>query len=74
MTILGLKVVVSLNATTDYALIFVPNESATWKSFTGMSSAVVDDPGIGKKVRVWEEGECLLTDPKAVYLLTNTSA
>lgn len=74
MSILGLKVVVSLNATTDYALVFLPQTSATWKSFTGMSTGMVDDVGIGKKVRVWEEGECLLTDPKSVYLITNTSA
>jgi len=34
--------------------------------------AVMDDPGIGKKIRVWEEGECLLTDPNAAYIITDT--
>ena len=72
MELLGLKVVVSLNATTDYALVFVPQRAATWKSFMPITSVVVDDPGIGKKIRVWEEGECLLTDPKAVCLITDT--
>lgn len=72
MNLLGLKVVVSLNATTDYALVFVPKVAATWKSFMPIRSAVVEDPGVGVKVRVWEEGECLLTDPKAVVLLTDT--
>ncbi len=37
-----------------------------------LQSAIIDDPGIGKKIRVWEEGECLLTDPKAVTLITDT--
>lgn len=72
MSVLGLKVVVSINATTDYALVFVPKESATWKSFMGITSTVISDPGIGRKIRVWEEGECLLTDPKAVVLITDT--
>lgn len=72
MEILGCKVVVSENATTDQALLFVPQRAATWKSFMPITSVVIDEPGIGKKIRVWEEGECLLTDPKASYLLTNT--
>lgn len=69
---LGLKVVVSENATTDYALVFVPNRACTWKSFTGLQNAVISDPGVGKKVRIWEEGEALLTDPKCVHLTTDT--
>ena len=72
MNLLGLKVVVSVNATTDYALVFVDKRACTWKSFMGMASTVVSDPGIGRKIRVWEEGEALLTDPKAVTLITDT--
>lgn len=74
MEILGHQVVVSQNATTDYALQFVPMRAATWKTFSPLTSVVIDDPGIGKKIRVWEEGECLLTDPKCVHLITNTAA
>jgi len=73
MEVLGLKVVVSVNATTDYALVFVPQRAATWKSFMPIKSAVINDEGIGRKIRVWEEGECLLTDPKAVHLITDTT-
>jgi len=72
MEILGVRVVVSTTFTTDYAVVFVPNRAATWKAFTGISTAIVDDPGIGKKIRVWEEGECLLTDPNAAYVITDT--
>ena len=72
MEILGHQVVVSQNATTDNALQFVPSRAATWKSFMPITSVVIDDPGIGKKIRVWEEGECILTDPKAVHLITDT--
>lgn len=73
MEILGCKVVVSANATTDYALIFVPGEACTWKAFKPITSTVISDPGIGRKIRVWEEGEALLTDPKAVHLITDTT-
>ena len=72
MEILGVSVVVSANATADNALIFVDKRAATWKSFMPMTSVVIDDPGIGKKIRVWEEGEALLTDPNAAYGITDT--
>lgn len=72
MKVLGLKVVVSLNATTDYALVFIPNKAASWRQFMPLRHSVMDDPGVAKKIRVWEEGECLLTDPKAVVLITDT--
>jgi|TARA_B100000315_G_scaffold53819_1_gene48158 hypothetical protein len=72
MEILGCNVVVSENATTDYALLFVPNRACTWKSFMPITSVVISDLGIGRKIRCWEEGEALLTDPKAVHLTTDT--
>lgn len=72
MELLGLKVVVSENATTDYALVFVPKVSCTWKQFTPTTAVTLTDPGIGRKIRVWEEGEALLTDPKSVHLTTDT--
>lgn len=72
MELLGCKVVVSPLFTTDQALMFIPQQSATWKSFMPITSTIIDDPGIGKKIRVWEEGECICTDPKSVYVLTNT--
>lgn len=72
MELLGCQVVVSENIATDYALLFVPERACTWKSFVPITSSVIDDPGIGKKIRVWEEGEALLTDPRAVHLITDT--
>lgn len=73
MEILGCNVVVSENATTDYVIQWVPDRSATLKTFMPITSAVMDDPGIGKKVRVWIESECLLTDPKSVNVISNTA-
>lgn len=72
MEILGSKVVVSPLFTTDQAVMFIPQQSCTWKSFMPVTAVTIDDPGIGKKIRVWEEGEAICTDPKSVYVLTNT--
>ncbi len=72
MEILGNRVVVSQNATTNNALQFVEKRSAEWRSFTSMESHVIDNPGIGKKIRVLERGEGLLTNPKSVHQITST--
>lgn len=73
MELLGCRVVVSENATTDQAVIFIPQQSCTWKSFVPITATTIEDPGIGRKIRVWEEGEAICTDPKSVYVLTNTA-
>lgn len=72
MEIVGQKVVVSQNATTDYALQFIPQRSATYKTFVPITSATITDEGIGVKFRVWEEGLAILTDPNSVHLITDT--
>ena len=71
MNLLGLNIVVTTAVTSDKAVIFVPQRACTWKTFSALSSVVVDDPMIGKTIRVSEEGEALLTDPKAVVFLSN---
>jgi len=72
MEILGCRVVVSENFTTDWVYQWVPSRAATWKAFMPISTAVITEPGIGRKIRVWEEGELLLTDPKSVHVISNT--
>ncbi len=72
MEILGNRVIVSENATPDFALQFIPNRSAEWKSFTPMTAHVIKDPGIGDKIRVLERGEAILTNPKSVHQITDT--
>jgi len=73
MELLGCNIVVTENQTTDYVTMWVPGKAATWKAFMSMTAVVIDDPGIGKKIRSWEEGECLLTDPLAVHVITDTT-
>lgn len=71
MEILGLKVVVSQNVTADYAAVVVPKQACTWKTFIPITARQVEEVGIGTRIRVWEEGEAILTDPKCVTLLSN---
>ena len=73
MELLGLKIVVSPNATADWVITFVPKKAITWKTFVSITSVVITEPGIGKKIRVWEEGEGILTDPLAVHILSSVS-
>lgn len=70
MEFLGSQIVVNLVAVSGSIVMFVPQRSATWKSFVPITAAQVPNIGIGTKIRIWEEGECLLTDPKSVYQLT----
>ncbi len=72
MELLGNNVVVSENATTDFALQFIPEVSCVWKWFTKIQSAIINDALIGKKIRVREEGEALLVFPKSVHQITDT--
>jgi hypothetical protein len=72
MELLGCRVVVSENFTTTWVYQFVPMRAATWKSFTGITTAVIEEPLIGRKIRIIEEGELLLTDPKAVHVISAT--
>ncbi len=67
------RVVVSENVVADSATLFVPQRAVTWKQFSPVKAVVIVEEGIGRKVRVWEEGEALLTDPKSVFLITNTN-
>ena len=72
MSILGGDIRVSNNVVADSVFVGLPATAVTWYSLTGPTSKVIEDPGIGIKIRVWEEGEAVLTDPKSSYLITDT--
>jgi hypothetical protein len=71
MNILGNRVVVSNNCSGGYAIQIVPQRVATWKTFTPITAQKKEEVGIGTKIRVWEEGEVLLTDPYAGFITRN---
>lgn len=72
MELLGCKIVVSENATTDQVVMIIPEKSLVWKEFMPLQTAIVDDPLIGKTFRCKVEGECYSPNPKSIYVLTDT--
>lgn len=74
MNILGLRVMISENVTDDFALVIIPQIAATWKNFVGLTTASIKEEGIGTKIRVWQEGVCVLERPKCINLITNIDA
>lgn len=72
MSILGVNIKVSPNVTANYAALVIPNTACTWKTRTAITSAIIPDPLLSSTIRVLEEGEAVLTDPKAVCIISNT--
>jgi len=71
MTFLGVKIVSDPLRPTDTVTIFSPSQAVIWREFMPTTSAVIDEPGMGKTVRVWCEGEAIRPNPYAVYKLTD---
>jgi len=71
MELMGFEIVVSQLATADQVTCFIPDKAVIWKEFMPLTSAIVNDEGIGKTVRVWAEGEAIRPNPYAVYVITD---
>ena len=67
----NLNVVVSNSASYASGAVYIgaPKRAVTYREFMGLKSATIEDPMIGIKVRVGEEGVGMLTDPYAGYLI-----
>ena len=72
MEIVGNKIVVSQNATTDFVLQFIPNSAVVYREFMALTSVVVDEPLIGKTIRVATEGVAYIQDPNKIHLIKDT--
>lgn len=70
--ICGLDIVVSTTVTDDEAMIIMRQKTATWKSVVGLTTALIDKPGISTTIRSWEIGQIQITDPYSIYTITNT--
>lgn len=71
---LGLNVMVSNNVTADYAVVLIPSKCGTYYSFGDLQTAIVEEQGVGKAIRIWAEGISTLDRPKCVSLISNTQA
>jgi|TARA_Y100000310_G_scaffold81786_2_gene78379 hypothetical protein len=72
--IAGLTIVVSTTVTADEAMIIINQRTATWQSVVGLTTAIIKDEGRSTIIRSWEIGQIQITDPKAIYTITNTQA
>jgi hypothetical protein len=72
MQFLGVRIVSDPLRPTDTVTIFSPSQAVRYKEFVPITTAIVDEPGVGKKVRVWTEGEFIRPNPYAVFKITDT--
>ena len=72
MQLLDMKVLVDSNCPTDSVTVFSPSKAVIYKEFMPLASAIVNDEGIGKTVRVWAEGVAIRPNPGAVFVITDT--
>lgn len=68
----GFPIVVSENVTADYALLGDMKQAVEYKQFKPMQTAIINDEGIGRKIRVWTHGIPILVKPKYLALISNT--
>lgn len=72
--ICGLTIIKSTSVDDDEAMIIVGQQAATWKSAQSLTSAVIEDKGVKFIIRSWEFGQCQVTDPEAIHVITDTRA
>jgi len=72
--ICGLNIIKSKSVPADEALIVLGQLASTWKSVAALQTKMIDDPGIKTTIRAWEVGVTMVTNPKAIYRITNTQA
>lgn len=72
--ICGLNIIVSNAVDADEAAIVKAPEALTWKSVVGLTTNTEYDAGIKYTIRAWEIGVCMVTNPEAIHIITNTQA
>ncbi len=70
--IAGLTIIKSTTVNTDEAMIILGQKAATWKSARDITTAIIEDKGIKFTIRAWAIGHVQVTDPAAIYVITNT--
>jgi len=68
----GLKIKVTNSVSDDEAMIIMGQKAATWKTAVPLTTAVIEDAGIKFTIRAWEIGQLQVTDPLAIYVITDT--
>lgn len=69
LNFMGCRIVVSNNCTAGFPVMLVPQTVGTWFSFVPLTAVTKEEQGIGTKIRVWEEGDVVLTNPNAGFVM-----
>ena len=76
--IAGLTMVKTTSVTADEAMIIINQQTATWQSVVGLTTAVISNTdttaGIKTLIRSWEIGQIQITNPKKIYTITGTGS
>lgn len=70
--IVGATIIVSTSVDDDEALMIIGQRAATWKSAQSLKTDVIEDKQIKFTIRSSEIGQVQVTDPKAIYRITDT--
>ena len=69
----GLQVIVSENITTDFAMVGDLKQAATYREFKPLTTWIIEEKGIGRKIRVSTNGVAILIKPKFLTLIDGTT-
>jgi hypothetical protein len=72
--LLDLTIIVSTNVTDDYALVGDLSQAVEYREFSPITTAIIKEEGIGRKIRCWTHGIALLVKPKYLTLIDNTTS
>ena len=70
--IAGLTIIKTVAVNADEAMIIIGQRAATWKSAVALTTTTIEDKGIKFSIRAWEIGQLQVTDPLAIYVITDT--
>lgn len=73
MSLLGVGIKVSTEATTDYVLFTIGPTAQSYAEAESITGNTTVDPGIGRNIRVWTRGVGYRTNPKGNVLLTDVN-
>jgi len=68
----GKQVIISENVTADFAMVADLSRSVIYKEFMPITTAIIKNEGIGRKIRIWTLGLALLVRPQYNTLISNT--
>ena len=65
----GLKVIISENITTDFAMVGDLKQAAEYRTFKPFQTVIITEPLIGRKIRSSTNGTTIVIKPKFITLI-----